>query len=161
MVYFVNVFIDVWGVILPAAWFIVATWESRLVAPYQIESCRLEWIDWRLFLYYLQSNENCLVKRLSCRQCQRLFIFVLGKTCLHSRSLFLQQPPGFLTILHQAELFCTRKGTLEINVLHNSQIHSNRPYFVDCYNLDGWRIIEFEWECRIYEQIHHFIGGIQ
>ncbi len=35
-----------------------------------INGSRLEWIDCRPFLHHLQSNENCLVKRLSYRQCQ-------------------------------------------------------------------------------------------
>ncbi len=37
---------------------------------YQKESCRLEWIDCHPSLHHLQLSENCLVMRLSCRQCQ-------------------------------------------------------------------------------------------
>ena len=37
---------------------------------YETESCRLEWIDYHPSLHHLKFSGNCLVIRLSFRQCQ-------------------------------------------------------------------------------------------
>ncbi len=106
------------------------------------------WVDWLpSFLHHLQSNENCLVRRLSCRQCQWFHDMAakfpsrmsLMNNHLWTEFLLRHCPANDAILYIRCELLSRVIQSTQISGNH-SGIDSKR-YINDTWRISNWNVL--------------------